>query len=84
MASCQEITFRALSQTVSIIPTFSKSRVLLVRPSLSLSFTFSASKVENMFKEQFKFGTGICAGISCLTVLIYHVENGFFNGLDIT
>lgn len=33
---------------------------MLVKPSLSLSLNFSASKIENMFKEQFKINTGIC------------------------
>ena len=55
-----------------------------MRPSLSLSLNFSASKVENMFKKQFKIDTSICAIISYLTVLIFHIENDFFNGQTIT
>lgn len=53
---------------------------MLARPSLSLSLNFSASKVESMFKKQFKIHTSICAIISYLTVLLFHIENDFFNG----
>lgn len=47
---------------------------MLVRPS-SLSLNFSASKVESMFKKQFKIHSSICAIISCLTVLLFHIGN---------
>lgn len=56
---------------------------MLVRPSLYLSLNFSASKVESMFKKQFKIDTSICAIISYLT-LLFHIENDFFNVQTVT
>lgn len=83
IASCEERTLRTL-QICQHSTNILKMHVVWVKPSLFSSLNFSASKVENTFKEPFKLDTGICA-ISCyLTVFIFHLENGFFNGQNIT